>query len=66
MPRSHHKHHESTQQYRTPKPTAMFVNENYLHEPQDTKFKRIIIKLKEWKEFKDKKQQLNELKQLRE
>ena len=42
----------------------MFDNENYLDEPQNTKFKRTIINfLKELKEFKDKtKNQLIEIK----
>lgn len=42
----------------------MFAGENYLHEPQDTKFKRTSINpIKEFKEFKqDAKKQSNEVK----
>lgn len=66
MPRSHHEHHESTRQYCTFKPTEMFANENYLDEPQDTEFKRTIIKFKEQRSLETKRSSLLNLKQLKE
>jgi hypothetical protein len=61
-----YKQHERSSQDLLCKTTSlieMCVNENYLDELQNTKFKRTIINfIKVFKEFKDTMKQLNEIK----
>lgn len=73
MPRSHHKNTNNVKDQASvfsPAPTSpggMLVNENYLAEPQDPDFKRVITDFtKEFEEFKGAvKNRLKEMKEKR-